>query len=93
MAKIDWKMIGRTALAVGEQLFPVIKVVESLTKFKKLSSKEKQDLAFQALHDDLISTLLPHEAQDPRVEQAIRKLIDDAVEFNNLVAELRAQPK
>jgi hypothetical protein len=89
MSKINWKAIGSVALNVGKQLFPVIGIVEDLAKLKGLSSKEKQNLAFKALHDDLIKDLLPAAASDPRLEQMIRRLIDDGVELNNLIAELK----
>lgn len=91
MPKVNWKNIGKVALSIGEQLFPVIGTIEKLTKFKTLSSNEKQDLAFDALHDELVASLLPGEAQDPRLEVVIRKLVDDAVEFNNTLAEVRAK--
>lgn len=93
MPKVDWKRIGKVALGIGEQLFPVIGVVEQLTKFKQLSNEEKQTLAFEALHDQLIAGLLPQQAQDPRVEQAIRKLIDAAVEVNNTLAQVKSESK
>lgn len=91
MPKIDWKKIGKTALSIGAALFPVVNTIEKLTKFKELTGKEKQDLAFDALHDELIASLLPGEAQDPQIEVAIRKLVDDAVAFNNILAEIRAK--
>lgn len=94
MPKISWKSIGKVALDLGKSLFPIIGTVETLAKnFKKLSSKEKQDLAFEALHDELVSQLLPGEAQDPRIEKAIRNLIDAAVEVNNTIAQVRAENK
>lgn len=87
--KVNWKKLGSVALNVGKQLFPILGIVENLAKLKSLSGKEKQDLAFKALHDDLIKDLLPGAASDPRLEVAIRKLIDDGVELNNLIAELK----
>lgn len=87
--KVNWKSIGSVALNVGKQLFPVIGIVEDLAKLKGLSSKEKQNLAFKALHDDMIKDLLPAAANDPRLESVIRKLIDDGVALNDLIAELK----
>ena len=93
MPKISWKGIGRVALSVGEQLFPAIKIVEALATKKPLSAQEKQDLAFQALHDELVSQLLPKQLEDPRLETAIRKLVDDGVALNNVIATLRNETK
>lgn len=89
MPKINWKKVGSFALGVGEQLFPVLSVVEKLAQLKKLDSKGKQDEAFKLLHDELVKNLLPKQAQDPRLEVMIRKLIDDGVALNNLLAELK----
>lgn len=90
--KINWKKVAGFGFNIGKQLFPVLEVVESITKFNKLDGNEKQDLAFATLHDQLINGLLPKElkylASDPRVEHQIRKMIDDAVELNNLIAKI-----
>lgn len=89
--KVDWKKIGQIGLAVGKQMFPVIGIIEQMSKFKNLTSQEKQDLAFKAIHDDLVASLLPGVAQDPRIEAQIRKMVDDAVAFNNIVAQVMAE--
>lgn len=93
MPKVNWKVIGKVALGIGEQLFPVIKVIENLKNVKQLTSKEAQDLAFSTLHDELVGQLLPDELQDPRIESAIRQLIDAGVNVNNVIAQIRAERK
>lgn len=87
--KINWKAIAHVGLNIGEQLFPTLSIVEHFGELKNMSSKEKQNLAFSTLHDDLIKQLLPGQAQDPRLEAAIRQIIDDGVALNNLIAELK----
>lgn len=89
--KVDWKKIGRVVLPIGEQLFPVIGVIEKLTKFKQLNSQEKQNLAFEALSDQLVGQIAPQVLQDTRVQAAIRKLIDDGVALNNAIAQVNAE--
>lgn len=91
MPKINWKGIGKVALGIGEQLFPVIKVIESLKDIKQVSSKEAQDIAFKVLHDELVGQLLPSEAQDPRIESAIRNFIDAGVNVNNAIALVKSE--
>jgi len=89
--RINWKKVASFGLEIGKQLFPVLNLVELFAGFKGMSSKEKQNLAFQSLKDGFIQKLLPGQAKkvtdDPRFESLLRRLIDDGVEINNFIAE------
>ena len=87
--KINFKKVIKVILPIAGELFPVIKLVERLGKFKDLSSQEKQDTAFELLRDNLVSQLLPDDvkqfANDPTFERKVRDLIDKQVELMNYV--------
>jgi hypothetical protein len=93
MGKFDFlKGFGKAFLPVAKQLFPVIGLVEQLSKFKQLSSKEKQDLGFELMRDELIKNLLPDQVEkfsnDSGIEERIRKIIDAQVDLINYAKSL-----
>lgn len=90
--KINWKKVATFGLAIGKQFFPILGLVEDISVFKNVSSKEKQDLAVKMLRSQVVANLLPDEVDkvinDPRFDVMLRNMIDGGVMLNNLVAEI-----